>query len=65
MTSPGCRKRRYRRRVDALIALANIQWHDKSTRAKQEQRAYHCLSCHGWHLTSQRRRRASTPHPTP
>lgn len=55
MKPPDCRKRRYHRRVDALMALAGIRWRDKPTRFKQEQRAYRGHNCNGWHLTSQRR----------
>lgn len=47
-----CRKHRYRSRVDALIALARVRAKDDVKRAKQEQRAYRCPRCHGWHLTS-------------
>jgi hypothetical protein len=47
-----CTKWRYRTRVDALLALARIQRRDSSGREKQEQRAYHCSRCFGWHLTS-------------
>lgn len=50
---PGCGKKRYRRRADALLEL-------KRTRRKlqlgvgwrNENRAYHCPICYGWHLTS-------------
>lgn len=47
-----CRKRRYRDRLTALIALADIQAKDRP--GAQEQRAYRCPHCRGgWHLTSQ------------
>lgn len=42
-------KRRYRDRLDALIALARI-------RRDGERRIYRCPLCRGWHLTSQERR---------
>ena len=51
-----CTKRRYRTRVDALIALAAIQGRDDARRSKTESRAYRCPTCHGWHLTSRRPR---------
>src|SRR6478735_5334226 len=52
-TGPArCTKWRYRSRVDALLALARIQYRDSSNRDKQEQRAYRCTRCFGWHLTS-------------
>lgn len=47
-----CPKRRYRSRVDALIAMSSIQGRDNSTRSKSERRAYKCPQCRGWHLTS-------------
>ena len=57
----GCAKVRYRNRVDALIALARIQFRDKPTRAKSETRVYRCERCYGYHLTSKpyRPRRSS------
>lgn len=43
-------KRRYRDRIGAQLALAVIK---KRTSWKgRETRAYHCPTCHGWHLTS-------------
>lgn len=57
MTRVTCQKWRYRTRVDALIALANIQGRDDPKRAKTERRAYRCERCRGWHLTSQRPRK--------
>jgi hypothetical protein len=53
----NCHKTRYRDRVAALLVLATIQHQDKTSRPKQEARAYFCPDCHGWHLTSQRYRR--------
>lgn len=50
-----CTKRRYRSRVDALLALARIQYRDSSNRDKREQRAYRCSRCFGWHLTSRQK----------
>lgn len=49
-----CVKRRYRDRVGALMALANIQGdrHGRPERRYREARAYECPSCKGWHLTS-------------
>lgn len=49
-----CSKRRYRDRIAALMALASIRRKDGSRRRKTEQRAYRCLNCNGWHLTSRR-----------
>ena len=51
MTRDDCRKRRYRDRIAALLALAGTG-RRKRTR-KQETRAYRCPACKGWHLTSQ------------
>lgn len=47
-----CSKIRYRDRVAALLALANTQHKDSSTRTKTERRAYKCPNCKGFHLTS-------------
>jgi hypothetical protein len=51
-----CRKTRYRDRIAAKLALARIHHNDEPTRPKQEQRAYRCPACKGWHLTSQETR---------
>ncbi len=55
----GCSsgKVRYRDRVSALLARANIGRTDSSHRPKSERRAYWCPQCRGWHLTSEPRRR--------
>lgn len=44
-----CRKKRYRDRVSALLALSRI---DRGRAEKQECRAYRCPKCRYWHLTS-------------
>lgn len=50
---PGpCGKRRYRDRLAALIALAEVVFVDAPGRPKHEVRAYRCPACRGWHLTS-------------
>jgi hypothetical protein len=49
-----CQKTRYRDRIAALLALAKIKNVDKTTRPKQEARAYFCADCRAWHLTSRR-----------
>lgn len=49
-------KRRWRTRLDAKIALADINRRDRQQR--REQRAYRCPICNGWHLTSR-----GTPRP--
>lgn len=47
-----CRKKRFRDRIAALMALEKIQaW--GSDRGTKPIRAYHCPHCGGWHLTSQ------------
>lgn len=46
------KKQRYYDEVAALLALAEIKRKDSSKREKQEQRAYKCQFCKGWHLTS-------------
>lgn len=48
-----CKKRAYKDRIAALLALANTQNVDSPTRAKTEKRAYRCSYCKKWHLTSQ------------
>lgn len=49
-----CAKRRYRDRVAALMALVSIDKADKH--GHDEQRAYKCPHCKGWHLTSEDKR---------
>lgn len=56
-------KIRYRDRVGALLALANISYQDKPGRAVREQRPYRCPSCRGFHLTSQKRKESSRSSP--
>lgn len=51
-------KNRYRDRITALLALANIARRDSPQRLKTERRAYRCPQCNGWHLTSKGARRA-------
>lgn len=49
-----CRKLRYRDRIAAQLALAQVIRQDKPHRQKTEARAYRCPSCRGWHLTSRK-----------
>ena len=49
-----CGKQRFRDKLSAKIALANIEHKDRDQ--AREQRVYKCPSCYGWHLTSQPRR---------
>lgn len=58
--SAKCAKKRYRDRVAALLALANTQFKDSSSRAKIETRAYKCDACVGWHITSKKKRERVT-----
>jgi hypothetical protein len=60
MSTPAkCTKRRYRDRIAALMALANVQRrqqeHPSSAVAgkRQETRAYRCPNRKGWHLTGE------------
>lgn len=48
-----CRKRKYRDKIAAELALAGIQ-HAGAARAKTPQRAYRCPDCGSWHLTSRK-----------
>lgn len=48
----GCRKKAYRDRIGALMALATIQRKGNANRTKTERRAYRCPKCGRWHLTS-------------
>jgi hypothetical protein len=50
-----CTKVRYRDRVAAIYVLATAQSRKHTRRAKDERRAYFCLDCKGWHLTSKGR----------
>lgn len=56
----SCTKHRHQTRVDALIALADIQRKDSPRRPKTENRAYRCPNCKGWHLTSKTRSSEAT-----
>lgn len=44
-------KRRYSKKVDALIALMKLKKHDDGQH--REKRAYKCEFCRGFHLTKQ------------
>ncbi len=46
-----CRKRRFRDHAEALAMLRRIA--KRSTREKHPIRAYECVYCKGWHITSQ------------
>jgi hypothetical protein len=54
MTRCSTGKIRYRDRIGALFALAQMRRQDKPHRAKLERRVYRCRSCAGWHLTARR-----------
>ncbi|MFA7265753.1 MAG: hypothetical protein WC054_05525 [Candidatus Nanopelagicales bacterium] len=49
-----CRKVRYRDQIAALLALAVLDRQAKN--GHDEQRAYRCPNCKGWHLTSEAKR---------
>lgn len=51
------RRRRYRDKVDALLALASTGSKRHTRREKEEKRAYECPACGGYHLTSQPEKR--------
>ena len=46
----GCGKRRYRDRIAAQIAAADI-----ASKGKDGTRVYRCPKCGGWHTTSQQK----------
>lgn len=48
-------KTRYKDEIAAKLALATIR--QKAATVHEEQRAYRCPFCRGWHLTSKPRRR--------
>jgi hypothetical protein len=48
---PTCRKRRFRDKVAADLAITKRQRNDQR-RERTEVRSYLCPSCHKWHLTS-------------
>lgn len=48
-------KRKYRDRIAALLALADIGQIDRAS--ARERRAYPCPDCGYWHLTSRKRKR--------
>lgn len=51
MTVIVCTKRRFRDRIAATMALANISRQPRQ--GKNPERCYRCPNCKGWHLTSQ------------
>ena len=44
-------KRRYRDEISAMLSLATLKRRDVPDH--EENRAYHCAMCGGWHLTKQ------------
>lgn len=60
-----CRKRRYKTKTDAMIALSRTQLREATSRKhtrstdREETRYYHCPHCRGWHLTSTPERQVS------
>jgi hypothetical protein len=52
--SGNSQKVKYPDRVSAELALLDT-WRSRSSR-RAETRAYECLLCNGWHLTSQPKR---------
>lgn len=53
MNKIPCNKKSYRKKIDAKIALMNIQNSKKSQKkAHFEERIYYCAIHHGYHLTS-------------
>lgn len=50
---PRCRKRGYRDRIAALVALGELS----IRKNREECRVYYCQSCDNFHLTSKGRRR--------
>ena len=53
-----CRKRRFRTRIDAQMALLRTQAKaDRGHPRRHERRYYRCPHCAGWHLTSRERSR--------
>ncbi len=51
-----CGKIRYRDKIAAQLALASTGSNKHTRREKDEQRVYRCPQCHGWHLTSAKKR---------
>lgn len=45
-----CRKRKFRDRIAALVALAEVRRHGSDRHT--ERSAYRCPKCNAWHLTS-------------
>lgn len=58
-----CAKVRYRDELGAKIALANTAAaaNRQGDEKRQEQRAYRCPKCKGWHLTSEPKRPTPSP----
>ena len=56
-----CRhKIRYRDKLGAMIAVASTQAAAaRGVKGRDETRVYRCPHCHGWHTTSQPKRRAA------
>jgi hypothetical protein len=62
VVEPLCEKVRYETQLDAERALATMIMSPRLRR--REQRAYHCPTCGGYHLTSQPQHRARRDPPT-
>jgi len=50
---PACGKKKYRDKIAAMMAIANIEARGEDRPSGQiPKRAYKCPACHQWHLTS-------------
>lgn len=54
-------KDRYRDRVEAELALADVVWNIRRSLVEPK-RSYHCNFCNGYHLTSQDKRTEEIAH---
>ena len=49
-----CKKRKFKTKIDAMLALASARWSGQTHGNRNEVRVYKCPFCHKWHLTSKK-----------
>ena len=49
-----CKKRKFKTKIDAMLALASARWNGQTHGNRNEVRVYHCPICNAWHLTSKK-----------
>lgn len=51
-----CQKIIYKDKISALFALSQCRKQGSKVNEKLELRCYYCDKCHGWHLTSKKKK---------